>query len=467
MEFGWLQQAIARLIGARWPATLQAGELAVLVAAALLVLLAAVVVLSRRRRRHRRAAVVRSERVRGVADVLKHELRLRLSEPVLFANRSGGGPTMGASEAFETDIAAAAKTVYDEAGGQRSKAKELLRRRMNGNGAANGHLNGSEVAYWRQLGALSLLDNTTDALAAYARAAELAPEDAEAQMLLGVLQLRLGNLAPAEAAFRRQIELGSGKAASLLNYRGHAMLGDVHAMREAREQAMAAYAEAQREVRALLERDPDNAGLKRDLSVTCDRIGDMHADKGAFDAALESYRQSLEIGEALAKRDPGNAVWQHDLSVTHDRMGDLLERKGEREAALDSFHKGLAIAKTLTVSDPDSVQRQWDLSVSYDRIGDILIALGRLEPALENYRQGMAIAEALAKRDPAHAGWQRDLAVSCHKIGSLEALRNPAEARALLEKGRAIIARLDSIAAHQAQWRSDLSKFDEVLRSLQ
>ena len=78
----------------------------------------------------------------------------------------------------------------------------------------------------------------------------------------------------------------------------------------------------------------------------------------------------------------------------------------------------------------------------------------------------MAIAEALAKRDPANASWQRDLAVSCHKIGSLEALENPGEARELLEKGRAIIARLDGIAAHQAQWRSDLTKFDEVLRTL-
>ena len=115
---------------------------------------------------------------------------------------------MGASEAFEGDIEAAARTVLQEAGGHRAKAKQLLRRRMNGNGAANGKLNGSEVGYWRQLGALSLLDNSPDALRAYARAAELAPEDAEAQMLVGVLHLRTGNLAAAESAFRRQIELG-------------------------------------------------------------------------------------------------------------------------------------------------------------------------------------------------------------------------------------------------------------------
>jgi tetratricopeptide (TPR) repeat protein len=332
----------------------------------------------------------------------------------------------------------------------------------------NGKLNGSEVACWRQLGALSLLDNTGDALAAYARAADLAPQDAKAQMLAGVLHLRTGNLAEAEAAFRRQIELGgaNGNSASFLRYRGHTMLGDVHAARAARDAAMQAYVEAQREVSGLLESEPDNAGFKRDLSVTCDRIGDMHVEKGEFDAALESYRRSLEIAEGLALRDPENPVWQHDLSVGHDRIGDILERKGDREAALVSFRKGLAIAKALAVRDRDNIQWQWDLSASYDRIGDILIAVGKLEEALENYRSGMEIAEILAQRDRGHAGWQRDLAVSCHKIGTLEALRSPGVARELLEKGRAIIARLDGIAAHQAQWRSDLSKFDEVLRTL-
>src|SRR5262249_61005747 len=105
-------------------------------------------------------------------------------------------------------------------------------------------------------------------------------------------------------------------------------------------------------------------------------------------------------------------------------------------------------------------------SAVHDRVGDALIALGRLEEALDSYRRGLAVAEALAERAPGHPGWQRDLAVSYHKIGSLEAIRNPAEARELLERGRAIIDRLAQIAAHRAQWRSDLSRFDEVLRTL-
>jgi tetratricopeptide (TPR) repeat protein len=470
MELVWLQQGGLGLIGQmpfwlRNPgqdalAMLAAGGVAILLAIAMLV-----------RRRRRRAAQIQVKQVRDEAAILKDQLRQRLSEPPsLLATGINAAPTMGASEAFEGDIDAVARTVLVEAGGHRAKAKQLLRKRMNGQAAANGSLNGSEASYWRQLGALSLLDGIYDALPAYSRAADLAPENAEAQMLVGVLHLRAGNLAAAEAAFRRQIKLGDAgngsTDAGLARYRGHTMLGDVLAAREDHDEAMAAYAQAQREVKALLERDAEHVGLRRDLSVTYDRIGDMHAAKAELDAALESYRRSLEIAEALAKADPQSAVWQHDLSVSHDRIGDLLEKKGDREGALASFGNSLAIAKALALRNPDNTHWQWDLAASHDRIGDALIAGAKLKEALVSYRQGLVIAEALAKRDPGHAGWQRDLAVSYHKIGSLEALDNPGEARELLEKGRAIIDRLARIAACQAQWRSDLSRFDEVLKSL-
>ena len=465
MEFGWLQQGVSRTAEAIsiWLGVSKASGLAVLAAVVAGGLLLAVAVM----RRRRRIRAARSQLAQGEAASLKDELRLRLSEPaVLFSSGIGGAPTMGASEAFQSDIEAAAQTVLREAGWHRAKAKELLRRRVNGADAANGKLNGSETGYWRQLGALSLLDDPTEALSAYAQAAHLAPTDAEAQMLAGVLHLRRGNLAEAEAAFRRQIALGGTNGATLARYRGRAMLGDVLATREEPAPALAAYRDAQHDVRALLESKPDDAGLLRDLSVTCDRIGDMHVDAGRLDEALASYRESLEIAEALTKRDPLNPFRQHDLSVSHDRIGEVLDKAGDREAALASFRKGLAIATALALREPENMQWQWDLSVSHDRIGDILIAQGKLGDALQSYRRSMAIADMLVKRDPAHAGWQRDLAVSCHKIGSLEAMENPAEARDLLQKGRAIIDRLARIAAHQAQWRSDLSKFDDVLRTL-
>jgi tetratricopeptide (TPR) repeat protein len=467
MEWGWLQKGVLRAGESLSSWLGEPGSREAVMAAAALAIGLALAIRALRWQRQRTVSAVLSARAQGEADALRQELRQRLSEPgALFAEGGGAAPTMGASEAFEGDIEAVARTVLQEAGGHRAKAKELLRRRMDGNGADTGALNGSAVAYWRQLGALSLLDNSPDALRAYTHAAELAPKDAEAQMLVGVLHLRNGSLAEAEAAFRRLIEICGPDGASFMRCRGHAMLGDVHALREETDAAMAAYHEAQRGVKALLQHEPDNASYQRALSVTCDRIGDMHARKRDLGAALSSYRSGLEIVEGLSRKDPDNAVWQHDLSVSHDRIGEVLDKQGDRAAALASFSKGLAIAQSLARREPESVQRQWDLSASHDRVGDVEIAQGRIGEALASYRRSTEIAEALVKRDPSHPGWQRDLAVSYHKLGSLQALEHPAEAREALEKGRAIIAKLAAIAAHQAQWRSDLSKFDDVLRTL-
>lgn len=411
----------------------------------------------------RRAGRRKVSRAEGGAGPLKERLRLRLAEPAEPFVGLAPGPTVGAGEAFEADIDEAAKAVLPEAGWRRAAARQLLRTRLNGHG---GSLNGSEAAYWRQLGALSLIDNAQDALRAYARAADIAPEDPDLQMLLGVLHLRSGHLEAAEAAFRRQMGLAEGKdGGEAIRYRAGTMLGDVLLAKGAREEALSAYEAARRGVTALAEREPDNARWQRGASVAHDRIGDFLMAGGQPDLALQSYRRSLEIAEALARRDPANLGWQHDLSVAHDRVGEALEAKGDLDGALESCRRGLALAERLARSEPDRPDRRWDVSVSLDRIADVLLIKDKTEDALAAYRRGLEIAEAVAAAGP--TAWQRDLAVSYHKIGTLEAqCGRDVEARELLEKGRAIIARLARIADYRAQWHADLSKFDAALRNL-
>lgn len=422
------------------------------------------------RRLWRAQRAMLAERVDKATVALKVQLRERLSEPPqLLDDHLNGAPTMGAREAFEGDIDEAANTVLRETGGERRKARELLRRKIQEEGSAgSGKLNGGEASIWRQLGALALVDGSRDAIIAYRRAADLTPEDPEGQMRVGVLQLRAGNVAAAEAAFRRQIELAQGPRAAVARYRGRTMLGDVCAARHAPDEALAAYREAQAEIMGLLEASPGQPALRRDLSVTCDRIGDILFSKGESEEALASYQKALAIAEELARKDgKSNLELHRDLSVSYDRIGDLLDKNGDLAGALAHFKKGLAIAKALSRQNPENKTWAWDLSASYERVGDILHAQGRIDEALGAYRRGLAIAEGVVGSGVPDASLERDLAVSYHKVGMLEALRsNVEEARELLEKGRAIIARLDRIAAHRAQWRSDLSKFDAALKTL-
>jgi tetratricopeptide (TPR) repeat protein len=420
--------------------------------------------------RHRRDRALRGRPVRADDGVrqLKERLRRRLAEPAdAFSQPWVPGPTLGAGEAFEADLEAAAKGVLPEAGWRRGAAKQLLRHRLNGH-APDGKASGAEAAHWRQLGALALIDDMQDAVVAYARAADLDPDDPDLQMLLGVLYLRAGRIEGAEAAFRRQMDLAKGKeGGEAARYRAGAMLGDALLAKGARHDALAAYGAALKEALALAEREPANPRWRRDASVMHDRIGDVLLGDGQIDLGLTSFRKSLEIAEALAQGEGAGTGLQHDLSVTHDRIGEALELKGDLDGALQSYRRGLAVAEALIKREPDRPDWRWDVSVSLDRIGDVLAAKGTPDEALAAYRRGLDIADALVASDPARLEWQRDLAVSWHKIGMLETqCGREAEAREALEQGKAIIARLAHIARYQAQWRADLSKFDAALRNL-
>lgn len=416
------------------------------------------------RHRRQRASRGRTDGADGV-HLLKERLRRRLAEPVeLFSDAAAlPGPTLGAGEAFEADLEAAAVGVLPEAGWKRGAARHLLRQRIDGHTP-----NGAEAVQWRQLGALALLDDTRAALAAYARAAELADDDPDLQMLLGVLNLRTGRPDAAEAAFRRQLDLANAKeSGEASRYRAGTMLGDALLAKGAREAALAAYEAALKEALALAEREPADTRWRRDASVLHDRIGDVCLGDGQIELALAVFRKSLEIAEALAGGDGANPGLQHDLSVAHDRVGEALELKGDLHGALESYRRGLAIAEALAKLEPDRPDRGWDVSASLDRIGDVQAAMGKPDTAASSYRRALEIAEALAARDPMRLDWQRDLAVACHKLGLLEALcGREVEAREALERGRAVVARLAHIARYQAQWRADLSRFDAALRTL-
>jgi tetratricopeptide (TPR) repeat protein len=462
MDAGGLVHGAAEqvLAFARW---LSAGTWTAVVVVALALIILLLGVWCWVARRQRRTRLPRSEW--GVRD-LKERLRRRLAEPAASLAASGaGGPTLGVADAFDADIEAAADIVFKEAGGRRAGAKHLLRKRLR----TDATLNGSEASYWRQLGALSLLDSTQDAYIAYSRAADLAPDDPQVQMQLGVLALRSGRLDAAEAAFRRQMELEKEKLnGAAMSHRAGTMLGDVLAAKGDHDAALAAYETAERNVAARAEQEPTDPRWQRDLSLAHDRIGEMLLSVGQTDLALERFRKSLAIAEARAKAEPDHADCQRDLSVTHDRIGEAHERKGDLDQALASYLSALSAAEALARREPGRLDWQWDLSASHDRVGDVLLAKGKANEALASYRSGLQIAEGLAARDPMRTSWQRDLAVSYHKVGSLEAASgNESEARELLERGREIIARLARIAAHQAQWRSDLARFEEALRDLE
>ncbi|MGF1462724.1 MAG: hypothetical protein ACFB2Z_06120 [Maricaulaceae bacterium] len=161
------------------------------------------------------------------------------------------------------------------------------------------------AAHWRNLGALAFGVDARRALAAYDRAAALAPQD----FWTHIYRARL-----------------------------HMTLGNVSAARDAAERALAV------------------AGDQRDRSVALNTLGDALAAAGDRAGALEAYNEDLAIARALAAKDPENTLWARDVSISLDKVGNMRAAAGDRAGALEAYQESLAIHRALAAKDPDNTQ---------------------------------------------------------------------------------------------------------------
>jgi tetratricopeptide (TPR) repeat protein len=298
----------------------------------------------------------------------------------------------------------------------------------------------------------------TSAKATLSQLVTLAPDSIWDWIGLGDLNVTIGSLAEAAAAFRR----ASDAARRVGNERdravSHEKIGDVQVAQGDLAGALKSYRDDLAIMDRLTKSDAGNAVWQHHLSSAYDRIGNVQVAQGDHAGALKSYGDGLAIRDRLAKSDPGNAVWQRDLSVSFEKIGDVQVAQGELAGALKSYRDDLAIIDRLAKSDPGNTGWQRDLSVSYERIGDVQMAQGDLGGGLKSYRDDHAIVDRLAKSDPGNAGWQYDLGVCNERIGSVLAAQG--DLVGALESYQAkldIISRLAISDPGNADWQRDLS----------
>jgi len=130
------------------------------------------------------------------------------------------------------------------------------------------------AAAYRHLGALAFLDDTQEALAAYRRATELEPDNAEGWNQLGHLLRRVGELDEAEAAYRKVKTLGESKNDEPL------------------------------------------------IAVASGNLGLVYQTRGDLAKAEAMYQKALALDEALGSKE-GMANQYGNLGLVYQTRGDL------------------------------------------------------------------------------------------------------------------------------------------------
>ena len=261
-----------------------------------------------------------------------------------------------------------------------------------------------------QLGiALAGLGRLDEAIVAFRRAIQIAPESPEAHNNLGNALRERGRFDEAVAACRRALELKPDFAEALVN------LGASVAAQGQLEQAIAAY-------RRALEIKPDlphahnnlasalrESGRFDEAIAACRRALDLDprfpeahnnlgaslAELGQLDEAIAAYQRALQIrpdfpetlnnlGDALRQRDQlGEAIaacrralhLKPSFPEAENNLGNALRDKGDLDEAMAAFRRALHIKP--------------GYAAAHNNLGDALRDQGHLDEAIAEYRRAL------------------------------------------------------------------------------
>jgi len=250
---------------------------------------------------------------------------------------------------------------------------------------------------WKALGVALNLQHK-HAVPALEKAAQLRPNDAEAQANLGLALLEAGSIDDAKGRFGRALELRPNCAET------HNSLANTLRRLGRLEEAILSYQRA-------LQAEPDHAQIHRNLGDTL-----LSVDRPA--EAVASYRQALTL--------------EPDYAEGHGGLGNALVALGRFGEAAASYRCALEIK-------PESPQL-------HNNLGNALLNLGRLEEAAAAYQWALRL-------EPRFAEAHNNLGVALRLRGrTIEARASCHRALAISPDSAAILVALADTYADAGQF---------------
>ncbi|MDD1475008.1 tetratricopeptide repeat protein, partial [Dolichospermum sp. ST_sed4] len=185
--------------------------------------------------------------------------------------------------------------------------------------AKQGEQNAKQTAEaYRNLGALSYLDNTKQSLQSYQRATQLDPDNADGWNQLGLLLDRIGELDQAIAAYQQVLELGKKHQDQEKIAWAYGNLGNIYKTRGELEQAIKFHHKS-------LEIN-QNLGRKEGMANNYGNLGIIYQTRGELEKAVEFYNKSLEINQNLGRKE--------GMAANYNNLGEVYRVQGKLNQAI-------------------------------------------------------------------------------------------------------------------------------------
>ena len=255
----------------------------------------------------------------------------------------------------------------------------------------------------RHLGALGFYDNTQEALAAYQRAVELDPDNADGWNQLAYLLGRVGQLNAADAAYRKVELIGESRNDRGLLAVAYGNLGNVHRTRGDLVQAEVMYKKALEINEAL--------GNKEGTAAAYGNLGIVYEIRGDLVQAEAMEKKTLEIDEAAGNKE--------DTAAAYGNLGNVYQTRGDLVQAEAMYKKALQVDEALGNKD--------GMAASYGNLGIVYQTRGDLVQAEAMYKKGLQVDEVLGNKE--------GMAASYGNLGNVHRIRGDlVQAEAMYKK---------------------------------
>ena len=246
------------------------------------------------------------------------------------------------------------------------------------------------------------------------------------------IRLKLSAASPADRGFQMSLAKSRLRIGDMLRKRGR------------HPEAFQEYATALKIARSLEGSDPKTKRLE---AIALVKIGAAESEEGKLAEARADYEAAHAITEDLVDDDPGNRTLKRDLSVSCVRVGRVAEKMGDYRGSLAYYAGAVRIREELLADNLDSSRARRDLAVAHYETADLLLLLERPQEAMEHIDHFRRVFDQRVADNPQSARARRDLALGNGMLGRAEGMMGDHDAA--LESFRTFQAMAVSL------WESD------------
>jgi non-specific serine/threonine protein kinase/serine/threonine-protein kinase len=181
--------------------------------------------------------------------------------------------------------------------------------------------------------------------------------------------------------------------------------------------AMRTYAHARDLYETLVEKEPSNIDLQRDVAALYDRVGEIKLHASDTRGAFEAFQASLAARRRLTEKGGRDMALTREIAVSLMKLGEASQKLGDINQALKFEYQALSVFRKLAEAEPAEIRFKRDLVLALSKIGYMLLISDETSSALDSYRQAFMLIRALAEDYPQNAVVQRDLSITYNNIG--------------------------------------------------